>query len=119
MNDPITGTEYDLFLPKKLWLRKEKRFLTFREIFESKIIEYDNTKDYEDSGIEVMDNSPEEIKDVVLEMEARLLGVWSETEEEMELQQKFKQILNNCKMENNIMSRIGTKFLQKNVELLY
>ena len=119
MDAPITGTEYDLFLPKKLWLRKEKRFLTFREIFESKIIEYDNTKDYEDSGIEVIDNSSEEIKDVVLEMEARLLGVWSETEEEMELQQKFKQILNNCKMENNIMSRIGTKFLQKNVELLY
>ena len=33
--------------------------------------------------------------------------------------QEIKQILNNCKMENNIMSRIGTKFLQKNVELLY
>jgi len=44
MNTPITGTEYDLFLPKKLWLRKEKRFLTFREIFELKIIKYVTTK---------------------------------------------------------------------------
>ena len=52
-------------------------------------------------------------------MEARLLGIWTETEEAIELQNKFRIILTDYKMENNIESRIGSQFLQQNLELLY
>ena len=49
---------------KKLWLKKEKRFLTFREILESGAGRFNRTQQYEQAGIEVIENTPEEIRDV-------------------------------------------------------
>ena len=39
-----TWSPSDLFIPKKLWLREQRRFLTFREILESEVGRFGETE---------------------------------------------------------------------------
>ncbi|MFH1309453.1 MAG: TIGR04372 family glycosyltransferase [Candidatus Omnitrophota bacterium] len=123
----------DLFIPKKLWLRDERRFLTFQEILDSEIAFFFFFEQYENRGIELVDNTPEEIMDVTVEMDQRLNGQWQTMEEDEELQRYFWSLYNSeeykryCKMfrrfgnmpYHRIPCRIGAKFLRENKELLY
>ncbi|MGA1870297.1 MAG: TIGR04372 family glycosyltransferase [bacterium] len=115
---PPSWTRFDLFIPKKLWSREKKRFLSFREIFESKICFYNHAHEYEREGIEVIENTPEEITDAVFEMKRRLDRSWKTTEEERDLQKRFKATLTHCILRNNATLPIGIKFLQQNQSLL-
>jgi hypothetical protein len=79
------------------------------------------TKTYEINNIELKENTPEEIKDLVIEMDERLNGSWNETEEDISLQKKFWSIFNNNmkkfnleKLRGKIKSRFGAKFLREN-----
>ena len=113
----------DLFILKKLWLREERRFLTFREIFDRQIDFITKTERYEQLGIEVVENTPEEITATVVEMDERLKGTWQTTEEYEDLQQRFRFIFKPMKgphglLHGVIASRIGTEFLRQNQELL-
>lgn len=107
-----------LFIPKKLWLRKDHRFLTFREILGSEIGRFLHSEKYEQLGIEVIENTPEEITDVVVEMDERLKGRWQTTEEDEQLQQRFWALFKPSKLNQVFLSRIGAKFLRQNRELL-
>ena len=68
------------------------------------------------------ENSPEEIRDLVVEMEERLTGCWHETEEDLLLQKKFWSIfeenINQLKLKmplhGKIKSRFSAKFLRDN-----
>ena len=106
-----------LFIPKKLWLKNEHRFMTFREIFESGAGRFYHTEKYENSGIVVVQNSPEEIEDVVLEMEARLNGTWIDNSELDSLQEKFWNLFPQSELHGRFRARIGTSFLQRNLDL--
>lgn len=105
-----------LFIPKKLWSLKENRLLTFDEMLNTKVAQYCRTEDYQKAGIEVINNSTEEIWDVALEMEERLNGTWNEIEEDKELQQEFQRIV--AKGERTFLGRIGAGFLREHKELL-
>ena len=48
---------------------------------------------YRDNGIAIKDLSPSDIKEVVMEMEARLSGTWLSTEDEEDLQKKVWDII--------------------------
>ena len=107
-----------LFIPKKLWSLKKNRMLTFDEMLHTEVAKYCRTEDYQRAGIEVINNTAEEILDVSMEMEERLNGTWHETEEDENLQKMFREIVsraNNCEF----FGTIGTKFLRQNRELLY
>ncbi|MDP2939768.1 MAG: TIGR04372 family glycosyltransferase [Candidatus Omnitrophota bacterium] len=106
-----------LFIPKKLWLKKEKRLLTFREIIDSDIVGFNRSEVYEKHGIEVIENTPEEITSAVLEMEAMVSGEWQANKEEEALQQRFWSLSNNI-FDGIILPRIGTEFLRQSKELL-
>lgn len=111
----------DLFIPKKLWLREERRFQTFREILDSGIGRFLESEQYEQLGIEVIENTPEEITAVAVEMDERLKGTWQTTEEDEELQRRFWALFEKYKspeLHGKILSRIGTDFLRQNRELL-
>jgi hypothetical protein len=69
-------------------------------------------------GIELVENSPEEILDVVIEMDERLKGTWENSEEDEELQRRFWNIFKVNDLSKVIRARIGTKFLRQNKELL-
>ena len=72
-------------------------------------------KEYEDAGIEVIENSAEEITDVVMEMDLRLKGQWESTSEDEKLQKQFCMIVPK---RQGFISRIGTAFLRNNQNLL-
>jgi putative glycosyltransferase (TIGR04372 family) len=78
-----------LFIPKKHWLRAEGRFLTFREILDSGVGRFLRSEQYTARGIEVIENTPEEIAALAIEMDERVTGTWRTTEEDEELQRRF------------------------------
>ena len=68
-------------------------------------------------GIEVIKNTPEEILDAVIEMEARLNGTWKTTEEDNELQRRFWSFFKSSPHHNpdgKLRGRIGSNFLKQN-----
>lgn len=118
LNWVFTFSKNTLFLPKKYWLNNEKRFMSFREIFESGASGFLSTAQFTDMGITLIENTPEEILEVTIEMEERLNGTWITTEEDEKLQKKFWSYYPLTEIRDRITSRIGTDFLRKNQELL-
>jgi putative glycosyltransferase (TIGR04372 family) len=107
-----------LFIPKRLWLRAEKRFLTFSEILNSDIGAFCHTQQYEQAGIEAVNNTAQEITDVVAEMEERLKSAWLDAPEDEELQQIFWSKFSKDSLRRGVASRIGRDFLRQNKDLL-
>lgn len=107
-----------IFIPKKLWLRKEKRFLTFREIIGSGIGRFLVNDEYDRLGIEVIENTADEIMNLAVEMDQRLNGAWHVTDEDEMLQQRFLALFKPSGLNKNFFCRIGADFLRNNKELL-
>lgn len=109
----------DLFIPKKLWLSKEQRFLTLHEILKLEVKGTARMKQYyEQLGIEPIENTPEEITALTLEMDERLKGTWQTTEEDEQLQRCFWTIVKSNELNQTIRPRIGVEFLRQNREFL-
>jgi putative glycosyltransferase (TIGR04372 family) len=107
-----------LFIPKKYWLDKKQRFMSFSEIIESGAGRYLYSQQYIDHGITLIENTPEEILEVTIEMEERLKGTWVTTEEDEDLQRKFWSLYPPSELHGKIYSRIGAAFLRKYQTLL-
>ena len=80
-------------------------------------------KTFEEKGIELVDNTPEEIKDIVLEMVESLESKKELNQYDEELQKTFKSLYdsyiknyqpNYGKFHRQIKSRFSTKFLREN-----
>ena len=78
-----------MIIPNKLWLRQEGRFLSYGEILESGLSELNLQRRYDDAGIDVVENIPEDIAAVAVEMDERLKRTWQINPEDEELQQRF------------------------------
>jgi len=107
-----------IFIPKHFWSIVEKRFLSFREIFNLGAHLFGLTLDYERAGIEWVDNNVDEIRAVVLEMEQRLSGSWVSNPEDEELQSRFRSIWPLRRNGRPLQARIGADFLRQHPELL-
>lgn len=108
-----------LFIPKHFLSKENKKKLSLTEILLNNnelSIEY-----FKSNGIELQENSPEEICEVVIELDERLKKNWVSNDKDIILQHKFrkiifsKELLNNnlYKIENN-SAKIGTTFLKNN-----
>lgn len=107
----------DLFIPKKVWIKADGRFMTFREVHDSGIGLFLQTEQFERLGVELVENTPEEITALAIEMDDRLNGIWETTPEDEELQEEFQLIFrraDSCKEG----TRIGAHFLRENRDLL-
>ncbi len=114
-----TWSATDLLIPKKFWLREERRFLTFGEILNSGVgREFRRTEQYEQRGIELIENTPDEITALAVEMDERLKGTWQTTEEDAELQRRFWSLFKPSELHGVFRSHIGAEFLHQNRELL-
>jgi len=104
---------------KLYWVEKEKRYMSFGEAYASHV-ELAETKKYVASlGIRPVDNTPDEINDIVLEMLELLDGTVKYSIEDEQLQERFKKIRPNFKNEVGInVGRVGREFLRKWVHLL-
>lgn len=107
-----------IFIPKNLWLRQERRFLTFREIFSLGADNFLSSEEYEQLGIEVIENTPQEITDLAIEMDERLKGSWRPQREDEELQRKFCAIVMPQGDVRSPLPLLGSKFLRQYKELL-
>ena len=115
----LTSNQNIISIPKKLWLKNESRYLTFNEIFNNGIGRFLKSKKYEEFGIELVENTPEEILDVAIEMHERLNGNWKDMQDERVLQEKFWDLFPKSDLHNHeLLSRIGAKFLIDNKYLL-
>lgn len=101
---------------KKLWLKKEKRFMKFKEILECGAGRFHYK--YEENGIEFIENTPEEILDATIEMDRRLKGTWKSTDEDEERQRRFWALFKPNELNRVFRSRIGASYLRDYHELI-
>jgi len=110
---PVSGrppSNQDLFIPKLAWSEVENRYLTFEEALAPRFFFNLNSQLLYSWGIKVVDNTPEEINDLVLEMLDRLEGKCHYTAEDEVLQQQFNS-LPTPYGPSAFNSRIGRSFL--------
>ena len=120
-----------LVIFKKFYIKKEKRLLSFGEIMRINIGGRETNKIIADMGLELLENTPEEIKAATIEMDDRLNASWQTTEEDEELQQRFWARLgqhkakrpsygSSDKLKRQLSShfRVGADFLRHNEELI-
>ena len=106
----------DIYIPKLYWSTTEKHYLNFKEALTPPLDLCYNYDIFKSHNIDIIDNTQEEINDMVLEMFERLDGNLKYTEEDERLQETYIKLLPH----NNVMggSRIGRAFLRKYANLL-
>ncbi len=112
---PISGRPHAgncLFIPKMLWLKEEERYASFEEVLSSDISRIFTSEGYEDRNIKLVDNSEEELRDVVIEMMDKLDGKMSYTDEDEQRQNKLTKLYQEYSGYGD-MGRIGNTFIKK------
>lgn len=107
-----------LFIPKKHWLRSERRFMTMREILSSGAGRYLRTEQFDSAGIELIENSPDEIRELTVEMDDRIHGRWRTDQDDEELQRKFWSLFAVSELNAVFRARIGRSFLREHRDWL-
>jgi putative glycosyltransferase (TIGR04372 family) len=82
----------DILLPKHYRLEKEGRYLTLTERVNPKHALQESPDALAKLGIRVVDNTPEELRELVIEMLDRLEGRHAEVEHERVLQARFDEL---------------------------
>lgn len=115
-----------LGIAKHLFSKAQNSKLTLAEIFAHGVGFSYLTSDYVSKGIEVIENTPEEIRDVVIEMADRLNGNWQPHEDDDLLQKRFWELFpadvleptNKRPLHGEIRGRFGAAFLRNNRDWL-
>ena len=106
-----------LFIFKTFYLRSEDRNMTFSEIINLDFGGLETSEIFQKLDLELIENTPEEIRTVSIEMNERLKGTWETKEEDEELQERFWLLFGKDKIKSPDL-RIGADFLRQNKELL-
>ncbi|MEG4166775.1 tetratricopeptide repeat protein [Microcoleus sp. S13_C3] len=106
----------DILIPKLYWHEKEQRYLTFAEMLSPAYIVCENIDFFASVGVKVVDNTPQEINDLVLEIIERLEGTIHYAEYERLLQEQFNKLVDPDGIYGG--ARIGRAFLGKYAHLL-
>jgi putative glycosyltransferase (TIGR04372 family) len=119
---PIGGTlpygADDIAIPKLLWSVEKGRFLTFREAFDSPVSNYRLDSSIHKAGVRPVENSPEDITNLAMEMIDRAGGKISYTDDDEILQGRFKSLMKPCHYSYGAVSKVGRDFLRKYRRLL-
>lgn len=108
----------DISIPKLLRRRGEQQPMRFAEVLGSSLGNYRFARLYDEAGIEVIENSPDDILDLVREMLDRLDGTYRESDKDGELQERFMRLLEPRHYGFGAASRVGATFLRKYRHLL-
>ena len=113
-----------LIITKHHYSKKTNRKLEFKELIDMQRGD-SNAKSFDDNGIVLVENSPNEIKEFALEMLERCENRWEDTQEDKKIQLKFWDIYRFFIKKNNveylhgkINANISTNFLKNNPEWL-
>ena len=102
----------DRFIPKKIWSNSQNRFLTFREMMDAPVHHWQYQRYYDERQMKLVDNEPEEIEELVLEM------LKNTGKEELSEEQERFEALAGEKPECYGISPIGKTFSLRHKELL-
>lgn len=105
-------------MPKKYRRMVDGSFISYRDVVEKGYDGFLRSLQYDEAGIELVENSPEEILGMVREMNARLDGAWVSTAEDEELHQLFWSIFPKGHRSHGCPARIPVEFLHRNLGLL-
>ncbi len=92
--------------------------LSIKNILDNGIGRFDQTNQFIESGIELVDNTPEEIRDAVVEMVLRLDKDWSDHWYDENVKDRIDQFYSASQLNGKILSRFGTKFIKENIYLI-
>jgi putative glycosyltransferase (TIGR04372 family) len=107
----------DIAIPKIL--ERDGRCISFPEIFGSEIGYFRMAELYQDANLTIINNSPDEIHAVVMEILDRLEGqLLPETVEETKLQQAFRELFQPDHYCYHSAGTIGRAFLKKHADLM-
>jgi len=123
----FTFRQQVLCITKHYFAMSENRELVLSEISNNDDVAFCyNASGYASKGIELIENTPEEIRDLVIEMAESLKGTWQPHEEDEALQRRFWEIFptdalktdNKRPLHGEIRARFGAHFLRNNREWL-
>jgi putative glycosyltransferase (TIGR04372 family) len=112
---PIMGS---MVMVKRYRRLGESGFIPYRDIVKSGIGAYLATQEYENAGIELVENTPEEILAMAQEMNARIDGDWNASPEDEALHDRFQSIFPTNHPEHGNVCRIPIGFLKANRALI-
>ena len=96
--------------------KRDGRLLTFKELAEPPYAHREAAEACAAGGMEFIDNSPDEIADLVTEMLEQLDGTLEYTREDEEMQARYRALYHPVYGGN--LTRIGRAFLRKHRALL-
>ena len=110
----------DIFLPKLYQDKHTSRILSFPEILASRLRDLHTTDQVAEAGIVTLDNSPEEIVELVDEVMDRYdeQDIYPVVDEERQLAWRQLLISNVTEYTNGTRGRIGQQFLKRHESLL-
>ena len=116
LGHPVFGAR-NLWIPKRYHSVREAREMTFSELLHSPARLFCRTEEYEAAGLSWIDNTPDNIRDMTLEMLERLGGVFRYAEQDEQLQRRFHELLALDPLWTTT-SRVGRDFLRRHAWLL-
>jgi putative glycosyltransferase (TIGR04372 family) len=107
-----------LYIPKKHKFTKTGQYLHFKETFVIKLKQY--SANFQELGLELEDNSPEDILKATEEMLARLEGSFKYSISEEKLMQAFQELWSNSDIIcRDVPTPIGIEWLKQNKDLYF
>lgn len=108
----------DIFIPKKYRNLSTGIFIPFPEIIALGADLWAHNQRFVEAGIELVENTPEEILALALEMHGRLEGSWHDASGDQELQDRYRSMFPVGHHIEGYPSRVGAEFLRQNAGLL-
>ena len=118
---PLAAKAYcanDLYIPKLLRDKVTGSYLKFSDVLNSPAANFRETRLYDDAGIVLEENSPEDINDLVTEALLKLNNKWvADADDELQ-QEHFNALFQPHHYGYYSASRIGAEFLKKHADLV-
>src|SRR5204862_474344 len=93
--------------------REDARLLTFAELLSSEIGNLRHTEFYDERGLAALENDADEVRDLALEMLARIEGTAAYSTEDETRQQRFRALFRSGHFSYGSPGRVGRDFLRK------
>ena len=107
-----------VMISKFVWSKAKQRYLSFPELFAGEKGTYYDTQEYKSAGLEVHNNTPQDLLKVTIETCEMAYGKACYSEEDERLQARFKDIIPSEWPSKEINARLGRDFLRDYIWLL-
>ncbi|MCP4005948.1 MAG: TIGR04372 family glycosyltransferase [bacterium] len=105
-------------IPKLVWSETEARYLDFKGIFDSSVESFRYDEDWDEAGYRLVDNTADEILELVRELLEYADGAPGYTPDDERLQAAFKGLMHDGHYSYGAPGRVGRDFLRRHETLL-